>query len=102
MHILTSDIIDYKDVATRRFVLNFRQKYNDEPNEYAFRGYDDMMFYGLALKNYGRYFENRLPEQNIKLLHSGYYFQRATECGIWENTCLYMLEFKDFQLRPAH
>ncbi len=98
MHILTPYDIDYKDAATRRFVLNFRQKFNDEPNEYAFRGYDDMMYYGLALKNYGKYFENRLPEQKIRLLHSTYNFQRAPASGIWENSCLYMMEFKDFQL----
>ena len=102
MHIMSPYYIDYKDSATHRFVLNFRHKYNDEPNEYAFRGYDDIMFYGLALKNYGRYFENRLPEQKIKLLHSGYYFQRANECGIWDNNCLYMLEFKDFQLKKVN
>jgi len=101
MHILTPYDIDYRDAATRRFVLNFRQKFNDEPNEYAIRGYDDMMYYGLALKSYGKYFENRLPEQKIRLLHSIYNFQRSPESGIWENTSLHMLEFHDFQLKKV-
>ena len=77
MHaIFVSDFfVDYNDVAAKRFVLRFRQKYVAEPQQYAFEGYDVGCYFLNALMQYGSDdLINCLHCYQASMLHTSYRF----------------------------
>lgn len=101
MHILTPNNIDYKSADVKNFVESYRNRYREEPNEWAFRGYDEIVVYGRLMKMYGKYFQRHLnPNENIHLLHSPYKFEKIPGCNTgFRNRYVHILHFKDYQLQ---
>lgn len=52
---------DPEEPRTREFITEFRERYNNDVDEYAFLGHDVMLFYGKALLTYGTSFPEQLP-----------------------------------------
>ena len=67
--------VDYNSEAAKRFVLRFRQKYVEEPQQYAFEGYDVGCYVLNALMQYGSDdLINCLHCYQASMLHTGYRF----------------------------
>lgn len=105
MHILTPFNVDYKNADVKSFVESYRNRYKEEPSEWSFRGYDEIVVYGRLMKQYGKYFQRQLIGSNrtideIQLLHSPYRFEKLPECNTgFRNRFVHVLEFKEYQLR---
>jgi FOG: LysM repeat len=73
-HFNTSYYVDYGDPRVRSFVLKYRALCKTEPGNYAFHGYDTLIYFMGALKDLGSdivkyipfYPEQRLLQSNIK------------------------------------
>ncbi|MEI6123656.1 MAG: LysM peptidoglycan-binding domain-containing protein [Bacteroidota bacterium] len=99
-HIYTNSFIDFKNNKTQDFILNFRNTYKTDPDYYAFQGYDIMIYYGYALKNYGRNFQNCISKYSPELLETNFSFQKTVDGG-FENTLGIIYRYEDYKMLNA-
>lgn len=98
VHILTSYFINYSNPEVQDFVKKYRKKYNTEPSEYAFRGYDDMLFYGSRMLHDGKYFQRYFTAQGYPLLHGNFEMVEDSTNQGYYNQGIHLLKFQDFKL----
>ncbi|HIA12005.1 MAG TPA: LysM peptidoglycan-binding domain-containing protein [Flavobacteriales bacterium] len=98
VHIPSPTYIDYADAAVKKMTLKFSEKYNSYPSRYAFEGFDVMFYYLNVLKKYGHQFQSFLPEISWPSLQSDYTFERLGKNSGYENTQVFILKYKDYEL----
>ena len=94
--------VDYNDSVALKFVDDFRSKYESEPMEYAFEGFDVGWYFLNALMEFGPRPMECLPYYHIPLLHTRYYFnKRRYEDGL-ENRYwnVYQYDSQSVELKP--
>jgi ABC-type branched-subunit amino acid transport system substrate-binding protein len=84
-HVYSNSFIDFSDNRIQNMVLNFRNKYNTDPDYYAFQGFDIMMYFADALKTYGKNFQKCLDTYDPALLCNKFHFGKTSNWG-FENT----------------
>ncbi|MEW6469739.1 MAG: LysM peptidoglycan-binding domain-containing protein [Bacteroidota bacterium] len=96
LHIPSSGFVDYRSAAVRQFISDYRARYNTEPSEYVYTGYDVMFYYVSALAKYGPdNLQPALPEFKASGLRSGFdFYQTAAESG-YENKRVFILRYSD-------
>ena len=93
LHIFSTSFVDYEDEDVKKFVRSFRLKYETEPNELAFQGFDITYYFLSALMKYGVDFENCLSELNIKSLQTNYNFKQNAKGNGFENCYLNIYKY---------
>ena len=88
--------VDYQDIKTECFICKFRSRYNTEPTEYAFEGFDIGWYFLNALDVFGRDMINYLPEYDIPLLHTRFRFRKNSEESGYENTFWNVYQFRGY------
>ena len=58
--------INYEKEDVQAFKEAFIEKTNSLPTQYAYTGYDMMLFFGKMLKQYGNYFQQGFAEQGFE------------------------------------
>ena len=98
-----STYVDYTDDRNKIFVKLFRTRYATDPTDYGFLGYDVMMYYGQALRQFGLNFPNRFDLVNTAdLLHlSPSYSKTGFESG-YENESAVILSHENFLITVLH
>lgn len=84
---------DYSAKEVRDFVRIFRTVYDGEPSQYAFQGYDVMLYFLNALFLYGSDFEYCLENLQIPLLQNDFSFSRQSREGGYSNTGIRMIRY---------
>lgn len=101
-HIFSNSFINYTKPGVINFVKNYRLHFVDEPNKYAFQGYDITKYFCLALNKYGKDFRKCIHIHHIDLLQTSFQFVPYTDQGGFQNTAIYILEYsKDYKLRKV-
>jgi ABC-type branched-subunit amino acid transport system substrate-binding protein len=72
--------IDYDNKETQAFVAKFRAQFKEEPNSYAFQGFDAGLYFLEVLWKNGSYFMESLKMQ--EKLSSGYQFEKEGKDGL--------------------
>jgi LysM repeat protein len=93
LHIAVPYFTDYKSEAVKRFVQRYRYRYKTEPSQFAFQGYDVMLYFVSAIHRYGKNFEGCLPFHREELLQSSYSFAPIVPGGAYENTGIFLLRY---------
>ncbi|MCX6352897.1 MAG: ABC transporter substrate-binding protein [Bacteroidetes bacterium] len=97
LHLLTPYFVNNKDEDVKNFTTTHREKYNDEPDEWSFRGYDEMLFYGRMMGKYGKYFQRYLSTDNNRTtFHTVYQFEK-NDCSPWRNKTVHVLYFENYE-----
>ena len=65
---------DYNDPSVIRFVSDFRALFQAEPDNFAFHGYDTMMYFVSACDTYGRNWSQKLDEMQMSGLQTNFKF----------------------------
>lgn len=96
--------VDYRDEAVKRFVVEFREEYQYEPQEYAFEGYDVAWYFLNALMRYGRDMLDCVPYYSIPLLHAQYHFMKKGSSDGLENQSwsIYQYDKETIELDPIN
>jgi ABC-type branched-subunit amino acid transport system substrate-binding protein len=89
--------IDYNSEKIKEFILAYRQKYFDEPLNYAFSGFDAAYFFLRAMLYFGDDFEKCLNETGTKLIQNQYHFEKKNDGG-YDNISWNILQFYDYSL----
>lgn len=94
--------VDYNDSLVMRFVDQFRGKYECEPMDYAFEGFDVAWYFLNALMQFGNHSMDCLPYYHLPLLHTGYYFNKTRHDNGLENRYwnVYQYDKMAVELKP--
>jgi ABC-type branched-subunit amino acid transport system substrate-binding protein/LysM repeat protein len=93
LHFASPFFIDYDDPKVKQFLKKFRNKYNTEPSQYGFQGYDIMFYFLQAMKNYGPDFKDCLPVMNTDLLHADFLFRKSDHRNGFENNGISIVKY---------
>ena len=80
-HLTAAYFIDYEDPDVKRFILEYRALFNNEPGSFSFQGYDAMRYFVSACAKYGRQWHKKLPEYAAKGLQSDFLFKKEAANG---------------------
>lgn len=89
--------IDYKSKNAVDFVKVYRDKYEFEPTEYAFKGFDIGFYFGKLMAKYGISYTDYLIKEKYKGLTNDFDFGYDAEYGYY-NKHLKILQYKDTAL----
>lgn len=77
LHISSSSYIDPYSVSVQSFKRSFYDRYGTAPEEEAFWGYDDMLYFGRMLKKHGTKFQYFLDgDLGVNYLHTRFDVQK--------------------------
>ncbi len=93
LHIAAPYYVDYKSEVVKEFVASYREQYKTEPSQFAFQGYDIMLYFASAMYRYGKNFEGCLPYHKAALLQSNYSFAPIRPGGAYENNGVFLLRY---------
>lgn len=89
--------VNYKSKDVINFVKKYRNKFNFEPSEYAFKGFDIGFYFGKLLTKYGLNYLDYLTKEKYQGLHNSFSFSYNPLYGYY-NTDLMILQYKNFNL----
>ncbi len=93
----SSYYIDYKSKPVVDFIKAYRAKYEFEPTEYAFKGFDTGYYFGKLMAKHGLSYLDFLVKENYKGLHNDFDFGYDAEYGFY-NKHLMLLQYKNTSL----
>ncbi|MEN0046834.1 MAG: ABC transporter substrate-binding protein [Bacteroidota bacterium] len=114
VHISSEYYTDNYDEAVREFRQSYYDEFSTIPSAEAFRGYDNMLYFGRMLKKHGTRFYEFFDREVRNSLHTTYSLQpiltvqkdsygRETtgDPERFENQFVHILKFEDFYFQPA-
>lgn len=99
--IISPFFIDYSRADVKTFVESYRNKFNTEPSEAAFKGYDQMLLFTAALSKQGKRFMSELNEKNQRVLGTNYYFVKQKN-GSYQTMYLNLMKLDNYKLVPIN
>lgn len=90
------DYTDYQSIRVESFICKFRNRYETEPSDYAYQGFDIGWYFLNALRLYGGEMLNNLPNYVIPLLGTEFRFVQNDEESGYENTFWNVYQFKGY------
>lgn len=97
-HITASYKIDYKTPRIDDFIKFYRSKFELEPGEYAFKGFDIGFYFGWLLAKNNKDFADELTKATYRGLHNNIRLSKNDRFGYY-NSELLILKYQDFQLK---
>jgi hypothetical protein len=98
-HITSSDRVNYKQAATTAFIRAYRRFYGSEPSPYAYKGFDEAMYFGTLVAQDGEPLAH-LDQYPYKALHNSFGFVKKNGAG-WINTHVNVLKYSNFELKQV-
>ena len=97
-HVMAPYFIDYDDPGVKKFVANYQERYQTDPDPLAFQGFDITFYFISALGKYGKSFEHCIPEFHMRSLQTDFRFTSSKGNGS-ENQYWEMYEYDNYRLR---
>jgi len=96
-YITSSYKVDYRSASVASFVRKYRARYDFEPDEYAFKGFDTGYYFGKLIAMYGSDFAKHITDEKYKGLQNSYAFIHDDKNG-YINTSLMLLKYSNYAL----
>lgn len=96
-YITSSYKINYKTPRVEQFIRNYRNNFQLEPGEYAFKGFDIGYYFAQLMVDKNNDLSKALLKQNFDGIHNDFSFKRDLKYGFYNNS-LMILKYQDFQL----
>ena len=90
----SSSFIDYELDKNQDFIHEFRTRYNTEPDNYAFSGFDITYYFLSALYYLGDDFNSCIDQFPMELIQGTYNFQRVGNTNNFVNDYWHILQIK--------
>ncbi|MBS1582783.1 MAG: LysM peptidoglycan-binding domain-containing protein [Bacteroidetes bacterium] len=100
-HVPASSFVDYDDPAVNTFIATYRDRFQNEPGDYAFLGYDVTFYYLSALMQFGAGFPAHFADVHARPLHMAFRFFKAGPENGYRNENAVMLEYEGMGIHPA-
>jgi ABC-type branched-subunit amino acid transport system substrate-binding protein len=96
-YITSSYQINYKSSAVNSFLKKYRNKYQIEPSEYSFKGFDNGFYLASLMAKEGKNFFLTMDKNPFTGLHNHYNFIKDAHFGYFNNHIM-VLKYQDFEL----
>lgn len=93
--------VDHNDPRVQAFIAHYRDRFQNEPGDYAFLGFDVTCFYLSALMQQGRAFPEHFADVFTRPLHMSFDLHRAGEENGFRNENALMLRYTAEGMRKA-
>jgi len=102
-HYATNHHVNYEAPETLAFIAEYGERFKTEPDEYAYIGYDIMLFYGLGLMEFNSLFPLNFHRIDCKMLLGSDFdpVKTGLESG-YENNHAFVLQYKDNRWIPSN
>lgn len=100
-HVPASSFVDYDDPAVNAFIATYRDRFQNEPGDYAFLGYDVTFYYLSALMQFGAGFPAHFADVHARPLHMAFRFFKAGPENGYRNENAVILEYEGMGIHPA-
>jgi hypothetical protein len=98
-HITSAERVNYHTQNTINFIKAYRKNFNSEPTSYAYKGFDEAMYFGEVLAQEDNEI-TRLDRHDYKALHNDFHFEKKSGTG-WVNTYVSLLKYANFELKQV-
>ena len=115
VHISSEFFVDGYAVDVRDFKQRYFEQYGTPPSQEAFRGYDNMLYFGRMLNKHGTKFYEFFEEEKLPYFHTRYEFEpilkttattirneRSQPVERYENGFIHILKFSDYYFQPIN
>ena len=92
VHLFSSGFIDFNNSDVTFFRKNFREKYNTEPSDISYQGYDAMLTAGKSFLANGGKLISEEKSITVKGIYSDYTFVREKPAGAFENRSIHVFQ----------
>ncbi len=99
-HYLEPGQIDYTTYKTEQFIHAYRNRFESEPGNYAFEGFDIGWYFLQALMHYGNGMIDCLPYFSPELSHTRFHFKRHGHESGMENCFWSIYRYQNYQRVP--
>lgn len=96
--ITSSYFINTKSPAVKSFVAAYKLRYQLEPSEFAYKGFDTGYLFGSLLARYGKDYSKHLKDFKYDGLHNDFRFAYDPAVG-YTNKNVMVLRYSGFELR---
>ncbi len=100
--VLSPYFIDYDNEQVKIFIESYRARFYTEPTEAAFKGYDQLLLFGMELATNGKNFISKMENKTFSTLNTRYYFKRQEEGASYQNYFLNVLKLEELKLRRVN
>ena len=98
-HITSADKINFRAMATVNFIKAYRKHFKSEPTQYAYKGFDEALYFGELLAQDGNEL-TRLDAHDYAALHNSFHFIKKPGLG-WINTHVNVFKYTNFELKQV-
>jgi hypothetical protein len=95
----STDYYNYHSENTLKFIREFKHRFETEPNNYGFSGFDDAYFILQALFRFDKNLYHCLEHEPVKMLHGYYRFEKTGKARNLENTYWNILRYNNFEIQ---
>jgi hypothetical protein len=114
LHLTDPYFVDDDNSRVQKFKKGYKQLYGIAPREFAFMGYDLMLYLGHQLKKYGTGFPDYFHKEIETALHTRFYFDAIMRhrkimkgedivddalINHYENQYIHLLQFDDYEFK---
>lgn len=96
--ITSSYTVDYGSDRVKKFVAGYRDKFQLEPSEYAFKGFDTGYYFARLMARYGDNYVKHITDGQYEGLHNTFRFVNEPKSG-YLNTGLNILQYRGYELQ---
>ena len=117
LHIPSELYLDFTQSSTQRLKENYFNNYGMAPREFAFIGFDVMLFAGRMLHKHGTGFIEKLPQEKFVGRHTTFQFEpvyieqaimpstenlKIRQADYYENKYINFLKFEEYTLKKTN
>jgi ABC-type branched-subunit amino acid transport system substrate-binding protein len=102
LHVPSNHFIDYENVTTRKFVLDYRAKFKTEPELFSYQGFDVTFFFLNALNQNGSGLLNNISQLKYTGIETNYQFSQFPIDSGFENKQVFIVKYQDYKLVKAN
>lgn len=102
LHVPSNHFIDYENVTTRKFVLDYRAKFKTEPELFSYQGFDVTFFFLNALNQNGSGLLNNISQLKYTGIETNYQFSQFPIDSGFENKHVFIVKYQDYKLVKAN
>src|SRR5690606_21456453 len=94
VHVPADGHMDHESPAVNDFIAAYRARFQNEPGEYAFLGYDVGVYFLQAEKQFGKNFPKHYAQVRAKPLYLDFRMEKLGPENGWSNASAVMLEYR--------
>lgn len=96
-YLITNYYVQTEDSVYRNFYYQYRNLHQLPPSDYSLKGFDQMLFFGKALRGFGKAFPAHVRDTGFEGIGSDFYWMNNS--SLIENRAVRVIQYQGFQFK---